>query len=210
MIFVTILSVTMSRITYVLYVHVFLKQRIIEQQKEELISANNMLYNLSYMDALTSIPNRRYFDEILGREWSRAVRDKKELALLMIDIDYFKEYNDNFGHMEGDNCLKKVAKTLGGTVNRPGDIVARYGGEEFAVILPNTDLIGARHVADKLCNAIRNQNILHPYSPYNQLTVSIGLVCRTPNNGESPQPLIVAADDALYRAKRGGRNRADE
>jgi|GEM_PF-2962761 len=207
MTFVTVLSIIISRMIYVMRIQFFLKQRKIEQQKKDLITANKMLYNLSYMDALTNIPNRRYFDKALNREWNRAVRDKKELALLMIDIDYFKNYNDNFGHLAGDNCLKKIAKTLENTLKRPGDIVTRYGGEEFAAILPDTNLIGARHVADSLCNAIRNLNIIHPYSSYNQLTLSIGLACRRPNNGELPKSLITAADDALYQAKHAGRNR---
>lgn len=205
MIFVAVLSIMMSKMIYVLGVQDYLKQRIIERQKNDLLSANQMLYTLSYIDSLTNIPNRRYFDEVLNKEFSRAVRDDSDLALLMIDIDNFKKYNDLFGHQQGDECLKKVAETLTNTVNRPGDIVARYGGEEFAVVLPSTDLSGACQIADKLCQAIRDMNIVYPCPPLNQLTISLGMACRKPSTN-SPERLITLADKALYEAKSVGGN----
>lgn len=205
--FLTILSIIMSRMVYVMHFQNYYKEKLIGQQKDSLIKANNMLYAMSYIDPLTDIPNRRYFDEILKREWSRAAREQNQLALIMIDVDLFKEYNDHFGHQAGDDCLRRIAKALSKTVNRPGDIVARYGGEEFAVILPNTNTSGARQIAENIFRAIRNLQIRHPSSPYKILTISLGFSSRKPQNEKKVTALLSAADSALYQAKKSGRNR---
>lgn len=207
MTFLALLSIIMSRMVYVMHFQNYFKEKLIEQQKNDLIKANNMLYAMSYIDPLTGIPNRRYFDEILKREWNRAAREQNQLALIMIDVDFFKKYNDHFGHQAGDNCLRLIAKAISKTVNRPGDIVARYGGEEFAVILPNTNTSGARQIAENIFRAVKNLKIRHPSSPYNFLTVSLGFSSRKPQNEKKETTLLSAADIALYQAKKSGRNR---
>lgn len=175
----------------------------------QLQAANELLQNLSLLDGLTGISNRRHFDQELLQESRRANREGTPLSLIMIDIDYFKAFNDTYGHLKGDDCLKTVATTLKKTLNRPGDFPARYGGEEFVVVLPNTDDIGAAMVAEELRASIENACISH----FNSLcakhvTVSLGVVTRFPEQTETPDDLILAADRALYRSKHEGRNRA--
>jgi len=200
------LCIVMARMTYILRVQDFIKHQTTEKQKEELISANNLLYTISNNDPLTGIPNRRCFDKLLRQEWNRAFREQTSLALLMIDIDFFKDYNDLFGHQAGDHCLKLVAEALKKSLMRPGDMVARYGGEEFAVILPNTDLAGACQTANNLCACIRELQCVHPSSPTHFLTISIGLTTLYPNPNLSLDEMINRADRALYEAKKAGRN----
>ncbi len=205
---VTILALVMSQIIYVNRVKEFLNLQTIELQKEELAASNDLLEKLSYLDALTNIPNRRFLDEFLHREWRLAVREHGlQLSLIMVDIDQFKPLNDTFGHQNGDDVLVNIATTLSRTVKRPGDLFARYGGEEFAAILPKTDLIGARGIAEQMLQAVERLDINHPFSSNGRLTISIGLACIQPNDKELPETLIEAADKALYQAKKAGGNR---
>jgi len=166
-----------------------------------------LLEELGAIDGLTEIPNRRYFDEALEREHARAVRNNEEVSLILMDIDYFKRFNDNYGHAAGDECLKKVALTIAGSLMRPADISARYGGEKFAVILPDTSLKGAEDMAEKIITKIRELGIPHGYSDAEKcVTISLGVVSKIPAAGELPVDMIKEADSALYRAKESGRN----
>lgn len=204
--FVTIIAIFISYTVYTNRVREFLYQRKIERQKEKLLLSNDMLKNLSYLDALTGIPNRRFFDEFLRREWKRAVREQQPLCMIMIDIDHFKLFNDTFGHQNGDDALFQVGTTLNMAVKRPGDLVFRYGGEEFAAILPKTDQTGVTEVAKRMLQAVSGLKIYHPFSPTGRLTISVGLACVQPKNGELPDYVIDCADKALYRAKGAGGN----
>lgn len=177
--------------------------------REDLLQANRRLEVLATQDQLTGLANRRSFDEVLALESRRAAREGTPLSLLLFDLDYFKRFNDTYGHVAGDQCLRAVADALKQGAKRPGDWVARYGGEELAIILPNTDLPGARAVADLLLEDIRASDIPHSASPHGRVTVSVGaatLQGPQPNGAESR--LIEAADRALYKAKDGGRNRS--
>lgn len=166
------------------------------------------LRQFSYIDGLTGIANRRAFDALISSEWRRAQRDRNETALLMIDVDYFKLYNDYFGHQEGDECLHKLATVTANTVTRPGDMVARYGGEEFVVLLPSTSLDGALIIANAILERVRELKIRHPKSQVSEfVTLSIGVA--TSNGLSSIDQLLKSADLALYRAKNAGRNRVE-
>lgn len=166
------------------------------------------LENLSRTDGLLGIANRREFDRVLEQEWRRALRDPQPLSLLLIDIDCFKTYNDTYGHLAGDACLRQVAKAVKEAVVRPGDLVARYGGEELAVLLPITDPAGAQCVAERVQQRLAEEAIPFPASPVAALvTVSIGIGALQPDAEMLPAALITEADNALYAAKRGGRNR---
>ncbi|TGE31779.1 diguanylate cyclase [Desulfosporosinus sp. Sb-LF] len=174
----------------------------------QLQAANEMLQNLSYLDGLTGIANRRHFDQGLLQESRRAKREGSPLSLIMLDIDYFKAFNDTYGHLQGDDCLKTVASTLKQTLKRPGDFPARYGGEEFAVVLPNTNDVGAAIIAEELRASIERAGIPHINSPSeDHVTVSLGVVTRFPGQADTPDDLILAADRALYSSKHEGRNR---
>lgn len=174
----------------------------------QLQTANERLQNLSLLDGLTKIANRRHFDQELLQESRRAKREKTPLSLIMLDIDYFKAFNDTYGHLKGDDCLKTVASTLKKTLKRPGDFPARYGGEEFAVVLPNTDDVGAAIIAEELRASIERAGIAHLNSLCSDyVTVSLGVVTRFSEQAETPDDLILAADRALYRSKHEGRNR---
>jgi diguanylate cyclase (GGDEF)-like protein/PAS domain S-box-containing protein len=166
------------------------------------------LRNLSYQDGLTGIANRRRFDEKLDQEWRRAAREHQPISLIMIDIDFFKNYNDLYGHPAGDECLKRLAQVLAETVARPGDIAARYGGEEFAAILPNTSLLGAEKLAEQIRAHIEGLELPHAKSTVSPwVTVSVGLATRIPGNDDAATMLLEGADRALYLAKQQGRNR---
>lgn len=187
-------------------------QRIIQMRYSLLVltrkldSANRELTRLSAVDGLTGIANRRQFDEALSREWRRCLREREPLALLMVDVDFFKQYNDGYGHQEGDECLKVVAETLRVKLRRPADIVARYGGEEFAAILPDTGLEGAMLVAEAMRSAVQALGLPHEGSAFGVVTVSIGVAAFVPQLAEGMPRLLSAADWALYEAKRQGRN----
>jgi len=176
------------------------------QRTEELRAAMSKLKELSVTDGLTGIANRRQFDAVLNTEWKRAERTGTPLALALLDVDHFKKFNDRYGHLEGDECLKKVAKVLTQNVLRPAELVARYGGEEFAFIVPNTDGNSAAQLAEKICAALRAENIAHADSAVGYLTACVGVASMTPRPDTSPVTLIKAADNALYRAKADGRN----
>ncbi len=169
---------------------------------------SDLLGELSMYDGLTHIPNRRYFDEVLEKKYKETFRDKRSLAVLMIDVDDFKNYNDHYGHGKGDECLVKIAGALKSALKRPTDLVARYGGEEFVVILKDVDMTGAKKVAESLVEAVRKIQIPHAYSKAaERVTVSIGLALKKPESGVTKTELLKDADDALYRAKENGRNR---
>lgn len=169
--------------------------------------ANRELKRLSSLDGLTGIGNRRLFDELLAREWRRALRNHTDISLLMCDVDFFKLFNDSYGHQAGDVCLKQVAETLAGALDRGGDMACRYGGEEFAIILSETGLMGAYFVGERIREALSRHKILHEYSPFGQVSLSIGVASLRPQGGQSAEVLLKAADDALYVAKENGRNR---
>lgn len=170
--------------------------------------ANRELQDLAHLDGLTGIANRRRFEEYYGVEWRRAQRDFSALSLIMADIDYFKAYNDNYGHQAGDDCLKKIAKNLQSGLRRAGDLVARYGGEEFITVLPGTGEKGAVTVAEVLRRGVITLAIPHHYSRVSDIvTISLGVATVLPGPDFSPEKLVLAADQALYQAKEEGRDR---
>lgn len=182
-----------------------LAQRI--QVEKTLILANRKLQYWSKTDSLTDIANRRQFDITIEKEWRILEREKQPLSLIMIDVDYFKLYNDTYGHQKGDSCLRQVAKNISFNLKRPADLVARYGGEEFAVILPRTDLVGALHVANQIHLTIRRLQIPHKSSPISEyVTISQGITSMIPNSKRSPESIISLADLAVYQAKQQGRD----
>ncbi|RJP86607.1 MAG: diguanylate cyclase [Desulfobacteraceae bacterium] len=167
----------------------------------------DILENLSLIDGLTGIPNRRYFDLMLHHEWQRAMRTETALALIMIDIDFFKTYNDYYGHVSGDECLKSVAQALTASINRSMDFIARYGGEEFAVILPGTSIEGALTLGENMRQNVMNLGIAHKQSlAADFITISLGVANIIPKKEYGQRLLIEGADKALYEAKRNSRN----
>jgi diguanylate cyclase (GGDEF)-like protein len=177
----------------------------------DLEAANAQLESLASVDGLTGIANRRSLDESLEREWRRAIRDKDTLSLLLIDIDYFKQYNDTYGHQAGDACLRSLTGAFTKVLQRPSDLAARYGGEEFALLLPHTDKAGAQRLAESVLRGVQELQISHEASAIgNTLTVSIGIATVAPWQGINTSSLVAAADAALYDAKSQGRNRACE
>ncbi|UHL65449.1 diguanylate cyclase [Paralcaligenes sp. KSB-10] len=174
----------------------------------ELSRQRVLLERLSHRDGLTGIANRREFDKTLEREWQRMAELAQPLALLMIDVDTFKRYNDTCGHQAGDECLKRIARAIDDAMLRKTDLAARYGGEEFACVLPNTDEEGAAHVAESIRAAIASLAIPYPASPdASCVTVSIGVASTIPANSRSSAELVSVADKHLYSAKQAGRNR---
>lgn len=173
----------------------------------ELKRYQDMLENLAMVDGLTGIANRRNFDETLDREWRRGRRDRTPLSIIFVDIDFFKQFNDTYGHTEGDECLKRVADALEAAVFRSADLVARYGGEEFAFILPNTNSRGASLKAVKIRKLIHALDIRHIHSKVSDhITISLGVASTVPDDEMMPEVLLKAADEALYEAKNAGRN----
>lgn len=179
----------------------------VQKRTEELMIVNEELRRISFMDGLTGIANRRYFDEILEREWQRSKRENTSLALIMLDVDFFKNYNDAYGHIAGDECLKRIAEVLKTTAKRPTDLVVRYGGEEFAIVLPDTDVQGARVVGERVRSGVEKLGIQHKMSPISKVvTASIGISVVVLAKETLPITMIAAADEALYQAKQSGRN----
>ena len=172
--------------------------------------ANIKLQELTSIDGLTGIANRMFFEQFLEREWKRAIRYSRQLSLIMVDIDMFKDFNDNYGHLAGDECLKNIARALDENTKRPGDLVARYGGEEFAVVLPETDTEGALNLAERLRQAVKGLHIPHKCSTVcSVVTASVGVATMAPSESAAPNDLIDQADKALYQAKTRGRNRVE-
>ncbi|WOD40760.1 diguanylate cyclase domain-containing protein [Nodosilinea sp. E11] len=182
-----------------------LEQRV-ELRNQELVQLNQELQRLAHVDGLTQAANRRYFDSFLAQEWQRLAREQQPLSLLMCDADYFKSFNDTYGHQAGDRCLQQLAQVFQQAIHRPADLVARYGGEEFAIVLPHTDLMGAIHLAQSICAAVRALSIPHKNSPLEQITISIGIATAIPSAIYQTRDLVAAADQALYLAKEKGRN----
>ncbi len=183
---------------------------LVEKRTAELAEANRALQQLSVIDSLTGIANRRRFDEVLEAEWRRALRSGAQLSLILIDVDYFKPFNDFYGHQAGDECLRRVAQTLNGIVNRAGDLTARYGGEEFAVILQGNTNEGAIKVGEVLRQSVEDLRIPHARSfSGSVVTISLGLSTMIPEYNSASSKLIAEADKALYLAKEKGRNRLE-
>lgn len=185
-----------------------LANQLIIQLYQQLQQANQELKQLATVDGLTKLANRRQFDEYLYQKYQQMQQAQLPLSLILCDVDFFKSYNDTYGHLAGDLCLQQVAKAISLAVKRAIDLVARYGGEEFAAILPNTDADGATHVAEQMRKGVRDLLIAHEKSaifPY--VTISLGIVTLTPNSEFTPINLIEAADKALYQAKASGRDR---
>jgi diguanylate cyclase (GGDEF)-like protein len=172
-----------------------------------LAAANRRLTELADTDGLTGLGNRRSFDRLLAQEWARAARNDEPLALLLLDIDHFKAYNDGYGHQAGDACLRRIAEAVRDALRRPGDFAARYGGEELAIILPQTNRDSALLVAQHLRNAIEQLGIEHRNAPPGIVTCSIGIGVKNPGSDRDPQALFAEADAAMYKAKDAGRNR---
>lgn len=177
------------------------------RQSEELEKLNEQLKNLSEVDGLTSVANRRKFDQFFGEEWERSLRDASPLSLLFIDIDYFKGYNDDYGHHAGDQVLREVASILKNSLRRSSDFIARYGGDEFVVLLHNTGEKGAIQLAEGMVRAVASRNMALGYGGINaHVTITIGASTLTPHTGIARDELLQKADEALYQAKKNGRN----
>ncbi|PLX77534.1 MAG: diguanylate cyclase response regulator [Desulfuromonas sp.] len=203
----------LARIRSALHLKSEMDQR--KEREAELLALNQRLESLNHelekastTDSLTGLANRRYFNEFVLREWRRAIRDKTVLAILMIDIDHFKSYNDSKGHLAGDVCLQRVAMALQRPIKRPADLLARYGGEEFVAVLPETGLEGAQQLADDMHKEIRGMALPHQASATaDTITVSIGVAVMDPQSKMTVEQVLDKADQALYRAKLAGRNR---
>ncbi len=182
-------------------------ERLLVESNDRLAAANEMLETLAHQDALTGLANRRQLDTQIGREFGRARRTGSSVALVMIDVDNFKAYNDRYGHPAGDDCLRAVAKVVRENVKRPADLAARYGGEEIAILLPDTDMAGAKAVAEQVRKAINGLMIEHGGGLEGTLTISAGVSALVPTGERKPSDLIRKADQALYQAKNTGRNR---
>ena len=179
-----------------------------ERVEKALVEANRKLELLATIDGLTGISNRRQFDLFLEQEWKRSTREQVPISFILCDIDQFKLFNDEYGHVEGDNCLKQVAQGIRRSVKRPADLVARYGGEEFAVVMPNTDTIGAIKIAEKIKKEIEALGIKHVRSKVaRHVSLSIGVGSTVPDRSDGPEAFINEVDQFLYQAKKAGRDR---
>jgi diguanylate cyclase (GGDEF)-like protein len=168
--------------------------------------ANQLLQELASLDGLTGLANRRHMDDVFAREWRRAQRDGLPLSFVLMDVDHFKRFNDRYGHLDGDQCLRRVGECLQAVARRPGDLAARYGGEEFALVLPATDLAGATQLANEVRLMMRAQGIPHDDSGHGIVTISVGVATMQPRPGQDASAMIAAADGALYAAKKAGRD----
>ncbi len=176
--------------------------------EEKLKKANDKLKDLSAIDGLTQIANRRKFDEYCAMEYAKLTRSKNFLSIIMCDVDYFKLYNDTYGHQAGDECLKAIAKVIKTSIKRPSDLAARYGGEEFVVVLPDTDSTGAMHVAENIRKSVKALKIVHEKSTVDKyVTISLGAASMIPVKNTFHDVLLGMADKSLYKAKEQGRNR---
>jgi diguanylate cyclase (GGDEF)-like protein len=182
-------------------------EALVQKRTAEINKQRKLLEYMSLTDTLTSLPNRRNFDMQLDIEWQIAIREKQTISFLMIDIDDFKLYNDKYGHQQGDEILRIIARTIESTPKRPGDFVARWGGEEFAVLLSNTSVDGALKVAEAIRENIENTSVLLANGSVTKLTISIGVNTQAPSQGSSLEDFIAVADKELYRAKEAGRNK---
>jgi len=179
----------------------------LQESNQELQDENEKLEHMTLEDPLTQLYNRRYFEMHLEKEWRRAVREKLTLTLIVVDVDYFKLFNDTYGHAEGDECLKTIAEELKRSLHRPSDVIARIGGEEFVALLPEIDEQGALTVAKAMQDKLKKAAIVHATSPVSDyVTVSIGIASAVPGEGVTALGLFKAADKALYKAKTKGRN----
>ena len=170
-------------------------------------NTENKLRHLSYVDPLTNLANRRYFDEHFEKIWQQRQRSKDQIAFIMIDIDYFKQFNDNNGHQAGDKCLRQVAESLQKNIKRPGDIVARIGGEEFAIVLHDTSKEGVLQIAEKIKDDVQALQISHTSSDLKVITISLGIaITNAEQKNQSAKMLYHMADEALYQSKQSGRN----
>ncbi|MEO4046780.1 diguanylate cyclase [Pseudomonas sp. CAU 1711] len=182
--------------------------RALRESQQRLLDTNLVLQRMMNSDGLTGLSNRRHFDDYLGMEWLRAQRERTPISLLLIDIDYFKGYNDDLGHLEGDELLRLLACILRDNAARPADLAARYGGDEFVVVLPGTEAAGAKAVAEKIREAVEIRHIPHNYPTRGSfITLSVGGATLVPKQSESCQLLIQLADQGLYCSKNQGRNR---
>ncbi|MEM9003819.1 MAG: diguanylate cyclase [Cyanobacteria bacterium P01_F01_bin.86] len=181
-------------------------EKRIEERTLEIIQLNQELRGLANIDGLTQTANRRYFDHFLEKEWQRHLRDQQPLTLILCDVDYFKQYNDAYGHVAGDRCLQQIAQILIRAVQRPADLVARYGGEEFTIILSKTDVDGGMHVAENINKMLRKMQIPHSNYEKQYVTISMGIASVVPSFQITSQALILMADQALYAAKSKGRD----
>lgn len=183
--------------------------RALDESQKKLIEMNQALQRLSHVDGLTGLSNRRYLDEYLVTEWKRAARELGDFAVLMIDVDNFKSYNDNYGHLAGDEVLKQVAGAVRKCLRRPADLAARFGGEEFVVVLPGTSLSGAQHMGERICRGVESLKVDHGVLGEGRVvTVSVGGASTLPVRGGIATDLLAIADEALYQAKDTGKNRA--
>jgi diguanylate cyclase (GGDEF)-like protein len=182
--------------------------RVRIQNHMKMKQQRDLLGRLCFLDGLTGIANRRRFDQLLDLEWRRHARNRAPLCLIMVDIDFFKGFNDTIGHLQGDDCIRKVAQVLAGHFQRPGDLAARYGGDEFVGILAGTDADGGRRVAERIQMAMAALALPHPDSGVSPcVTLSMGVAAGAPARAGTPESLIQIADRALYQAKAAGRNR---
>jgi len=193
--------------SYLALVRLDAAYRAIRESQAQLVKSNADLQRLTHSDGLTGLPNRRYFNEYLARAWEESRRDTTPLSLLMIDVDHFKRYNDSFGHLAGDEALRKVAGAIQTTLDDASSLGARFGGEEFSVVLPHCDAAPARHVAERIRRQVEVTALEEPAGPQRGLTVSIGVATLVATTQQVATDLIAAADARLYRAKCDGRNR---
>ncbi|HEX6591619.1 MAG TPA: diguanylate cyclase, partial [Moraxellaceae bacterium] len=184
----------------------FLHEQLLHHDRERLTALTDQLADLSLKDALTGVANRRRFDEVLEREWERGQRQQSPLALLFVDVDHFKAYNDHYGHQAGDDCLMAVAFVLQDAGRRPGDLVARYGGEEFVLLLPDTNGEGAKDTARRIQAFLQQAALPHAASAQGMVTASIGVAVMVPDACSRAAELVAVADRAVYAAKAAGRN----
>jgi diguanylate cyclase (GGDEF)-like protein/PAS domain S-box-containing protein len=181
-----------------------------KKTEEQLLTLQKQLEEYSYKDGLTGVANRRMFDSVLATEWANAQRTQQPLSLILLDIDHFKQFNDHYGHVQGDDCLKSVGQALSRAASRPRDFVGRFGGEEFVLVLPETDEAAARHIAERCRQQVRQQRIPHERSSVSSmLTISLGVGTIVPGAHDRPLDFLNSVDQLLYQAKQRGRDRLE-